>query len=42
MALEATHLRFALDLLPKLEVKDINDYLAGSIYPDSRYTTGII
>ena len=41
MALEATHLRFALDLLPKLEVKNISDYLAGSIYPDSRYTTGI-
>jgi hypothetical protein len=41
MALEATHIRFALDLMPRLKVKNIDHYLAGSIYPDSRYTTGI-
>lgn len=41
MALEATHIRFALDVQDVFEVKDINRYISGCIYPDSRYTTGI-
>lgn len=41
MALEATHIRFALDLKNKYQVQDIRKYLAGSIYPDSRNITKI-
>lgn len=41
MALEATHIRFALDLKDKLEVKELDKYLSGTIYPDSRYITKI-
>src|SRR5438552_1184801 len=39
MALEATHLRLALDLKVKYQIKDEGSYLAGSIYPDTRYIT---
>lgn len=41
MAVAATHIRFALDLAKKLQVKDVNKYISGTIYPDSRYVTGI-
>lgn len=41
MSLEATHIRFALNLLEENKVKDINQYISGAIYPDSRYVTGI-
>lgn len=41
MSLEATHIRFALDLKDKYQVKDIEKYIAGAVYPDSRYITGI-
>ena len=41
MALEATHIRFALDLKDVYKVKDLGKYLSGTIYPDSRYVTGI-
>ena len=41
MALEATHIRFALDTQDLFEVKDLNKYISGTIYPDSRYPTGI-
>lgn len=41
MAFEATHIRFALDLAERLKIEDIPAYLSGSIYPDSRYATGI-
>ena len=41
MAFEMTHMRFAMDLAPHLGIDDIPAYLAGSIYPDSRYVTGI-
>lgn len=41
MAFEMTHLRFAMDLAPQLDIKDLPSYLAGTIYPDSRYVTGI-
>lgn len=41
MALAATHLRFALDLKEKYQIKDIEKYIAGVVYPDSRYINGI-
>jgi len=40
MALEASHIRFALDLKEKYKVENIEKYISGSIYPDSRYLTG--
>ncbi len=41
MALEATHIRFALDLKDLYRVTELEKYLAGTIYPDSRYITGL-
>ena len=41
MALEATHIRFALDVKTKYQVSDTKRYISGTIYPDSRYVTGI-
>lgn len=41
MALEASHIRFALDIKDKLEVTDLKKYISGIIYPDSRYVTKI-
>lgn len=41
MALEASHIRFALDLAEKNQVKDVKKYVSGTIYPDSRYVTEI-
>lgn len=39
--MEASHIRFALDLKDVLQVSDENAFVSGSIYPDSRYVTGI-
>jgi len=41
MPLEATHIRFALDLQDKYEIKDLRQYISGAVYPDSRYVTGL-
>lgn len=41
MSLEATHIRFALDLKDEYKIKDIKKYISGTVYPDSRYITGI-
>ncbi|PIT87321.1 MAG: hypothetical protein COU31_03510 [Candidatus Magasanikbacteria bacterium CG10_big_fil_rev_8_21_14_0_10_40_10] len=41
MALEATHIKFALDLREKYSIKKLDVYLSGAIYPDSRYLTKI-
>lgn len=41
MALPATHLRFAAALADRLAVSDWPAYLSGTIYPDSRWVTGI-
>lgn len=41
MALEATHIRFALDLKDVYEVRDVDAFVSGAVYPDSRYVTGI-
>lgn len=39
MALEASHMRFALDLKNRLGVVNLAEYLNGAVYPDSRYVT---
>ncbi len=41
MALEVTHIRFALDIIERYQVTSLREYLSGTIYPDSRYVTGI-
>lgn len=41
MASPATHLLFAMDLESHLLIQDPVTYHAGSLYPDSRYFTGI-
>lgn len=41
MAMEATHIRFALDLMPMLRIADIDAYCAGAVYPDTRYVTRV-
>ena len=41
MALEVTHIRFALDILERYQVNSLREYLSGTIYPDSRYVTRI-
>jgi len=41
MALEATHIRFALDVKDDHRVLDLGKYLSGTVYPDSRYVSGI-
>ena len=39
MALEATHIRFALDVKDEYNISSLEKYLSGTIYPDSRYIT---
>jgi hypothetical protein len=39
MALLATHIRFALDLSSKYKPDILDQYIIGSLYPDSRYRT---
>lgn len=41
MAGEGTHMRFALALKDKLEILDLEKFIAGTVYPDSRYISGI-
>lgn len=41
MSLEATHIRFALELKDSYQIKNLPAYLAGAIYPDSRYVTTV-
>ncbi|MBI2551466.1 hypothetical protein HYV73_03960 [Candidatus Uhrbacteria bacterium] len=42
MAMEGTHIRFALDLKDRyLKIADLSAYLSGTVYPDSRYITKI-
>ena len=41
MALPATHIQFALDLKDRYVITDLSSYIAGSVYPDSRYVTGL-
>jgi len=41
MALPATHIRFAVALAEHLSVADMAAYLSGTVYPDSRWITGL-
>jgi hypothetical protein len=41
MALWATHIRFAIDLQNRFGIKEINKYISGTVYPDSRYISGL-
>lgn len=41
MALIGTHIRFALEIKDDFEVKNIDKYISGTVYPDSRYLTKI-
>ena len=41
MALQATHIKFALDLKDKYQPQSLKKYISGAIYPDSRYVTGL-
>jgi hypothetical protein len=41
MSLEATHIRFAVDLMDRYHAKDLGRYIPGVVYPDSRFFTGI-
>lgn len=41
MSLIATHLRFALVIKDDLGAGDLEKYIAGAVYPDTRYTTGL-
>ena len=41
MAMEMTHVRFALELIPQLAIVDRAAYFSGAVYPDSRYYTHI-
>jgi len=41
MALPATHIRFAVTIADRLAVGDMAAYLSGTIYPDSRWLTGV-
>jgi hypothetical protein len=41
MAMPGTHVLFALEVAPALAVGDQMAYMAGSVYPDTRNTTGV-
>lgn len=41
MPLAATHINYALELKDSLNIKNLNEYLAGALYPDSRCITKI-
>jgi hypothetical protein len=41
MALPATHIRFALDLLHRFPIENVAQYISGALYPDSRWLTGV-
>jgi hypothetical protein len=39
MALEGTHIRFAVDVKERYQVLSVDEYITGAMYPDSRYIT---
>ena len=41
MAMQATHVRFAVALEDRLDVTNSHAYYSGAVYPDSRYITGV-
>lgn len=41
MALIMTHVRFALDMAERFSIQDMQRYISGTVYPDSRWVSGI-
>lgn len=41
MALEGTHIQIATEFIDDLNIRKIDQYISGTIYPDTRYPTGI-
>ncbi len=41
MSFQASHLQFALRVKELVKARDLTRYLSGTIYPDSRYLTGL-
>lgn len=41
MALEGTHIQFALDVKDQYDIGRLDVYLSGTVYPDSRYISGV-
>jgi len=41
MPLPTTHIKYALDVKDRYEVSNLAEYISGTVYPDSRYFTGI-
>jgi hypothetical protein len=41
MPLSASHIKFALDQIDYFKPNDLDKYLEGAIYPDSRYLSGL-
>ena len=41
MALAATHIRLAIDMAGRYPIKRFSEFISGTIYPDSRWLTGI-
>lgn len=41
MSLQVTHIRFAKDLSDMLSISDLDMFISGTVYPDTRYITGI-
>lgn len=41
MALPVTHIQFAVDLESELDITHRDAYISGTVYPDSRYVSGI-
>jgi len=41
MALIGTHIRFALDIKNDFNVQNLDKYISGTVYPDSRYLTKV-
>lgn len=41
MALEGTHIRFAHEFFESLAITNRAEYISGTLYPDSRYFTGV-
>ncbi len=39
MALQATHIRFAIEMKDKCSPSNLEEFIAGTVYPDSRYVT---
>ena len=41
MPTAGTHIKFALDVKDKFDIKNLSEYLSGTVYPDSRFLTKI-